>query len=151
MTPYRHILLAIDFSEYDEQIAAKASRLAKKYQAKLSIVHVLDNIPMPDTNYGTAIPLNEATGYDLLEKEKTDFIRFADSWHIDQDNRWLVWGIPKNEIVDMASRLHVDLIVLGSHGRYGIRLLFGSTANSVIHHARCDVLAVRLRDFRAEV
>ncbi|MGB1202845.1 MAG: universal stress protein [Alloalcanivorax venustensis] len=37
-----------------------------------------------------------------------------------------------------------DLIVLGSHGKHGIRLLLGSTANAVLHRATCDVLAVRI-------
>ncbi|WP_292363901.1 universal stress protein, partial [Methylophaga sp. UBA1464] len=39
-----------------------------------------------------------------------------------------------------------DLIVVGSHGRKGIKMLLGSTANAILHHARCDVLAVRLLD-----
>ncbi|MEO1899758.1 MAG: universal stress protein, partial [Methylococcales bacterium] len=39
-----------------------------------------------------------------------------------------------------------DLIVVGSHGRHGLALLLGSTANGVLHHAVCDVLAVRLSD-----
>ena len=42
--------------------------------------------------------------------------------------------------------LLLDLIVIGSHGRHGLALLLGSTANSVLHHARCDVLAVRLQN-----
>ena len=38
-----------------------------------------------------------------------------------------------------------DLIVVGSHGRHGLALLLGSTANDVLHGAPCDVLAVRLQ------
>ncbi|MFW5825636.1 MAG: universal stress protein, partial [Marinobacter sp.] len=38
----------------------------------------------------------------------------------------------------------VDLVVVGSHGRKGFQLLLGSTANGVLHGARCDVLAVRI-------
>ena len=40
----------------------------------------------------------------------------------------------------------VDLIVVGSHGRHGLALLLGSTADAVLHHAKCDVMAVRLQD-----
>jgi universal stress protein A len=65
---------------------------------------------------------------------------------IDDDNQWLVWGIPDQEIVQVAKQEQIDLIVLGSHGRHGLALLLGSTANSVLHHANCDVLAVRLLD-----
>jgi universal stress protein A len=63
---------------------------------------------------------------------------------IDDNNQWLVWGVPKEEITQIAQQENVDLIVVGSHGRHGFALLLGSTANSILHHAHCDVLAVRL-------
>ena len=55
-------------------------------------------------------------------------------------------GSPKAEIIRIAEDMGADLIVVGSHGRHGIALLLGSTAASVVHHAKCDVLAVRLRE-----
>jgi universal stress protein A len=146
MSDYRHILLAIDYSAHSDYVADKAKALADRYQARLSIIHVLDNIPMPDTNYGSVIPINENTGYELLEIEKTKLIELSKRLKIDDDNQWLVWGVPNQEIVQIAAQQQVDLIVLGSHGRHGLALLLGSTANSVLHHAPCDVLAVRLLD-----
>jgi universal stress protein A len=44
----------------------------------------------------------------------------------------------------MATDIHADLIVVGSHGRHGLALLMGSTANGVLHGAKRDVLAVRV-------
>ena len=61
-------------------------------------------------------------------------------------NQWLLWGIPKQEIINVAEQQQVDLIVVGSHGRHGLALLLGSTANSILHTAKCDVLAVRLKE-----
>jgi universal stress protein A len=61
------------------------------------------------------------------------------------ERRWIEMGSPKAEIIRIAREQRVDLIVLGSHGRHGLSLLLGSTASSVIHHAECDVLAVRLQ------
>ncbi|MEJ2344256.1 MAG: universal stress protein, partial [Gammaproteobacteria bacterium] len=49
-------------------------------------------------------------------------------------------------ILDTAKEQQVDLIVLGSHGRHGIGRLLGSTADNILHHADCDVLAVRIKD-----
>jgi universal stress protein A len=146
MEKYQHILLAVDFSDQGDYVALKAQGLAKTYQAKLSIVHVLDNIAMPDTSYGTVIPLDQDSEYDLLELEKAKLMEMGDRLHVEPANRWLVWGIPKNEIVEIANQQHVDLIVTGSQGRHGLALLLGSTANGVLHYAKCDVLAVRLRD-----
>ncbi len=144
MNDYRHILLAADFAETSEMVAMKAKSLAKLYDARLSIVHVLDNIPMPDTHYGAVIPLETDSGYDLLEAEKNQFKLLGQSLGIETANQWLVWGIPKQEIYQLARQEAVDLIVVGSHGRHGLALLMGSTAAGVLHHAHCDVLAVRI-------
>ncbi|HEY8098671.1 MAG TPA: universal stress protein [Methylobacter sp.] len=144
MGAYQHILLAVDFSEHGDLVAQRAKDLAEKYRAKLSVIHVLDNIPMPDTGYGTVIPLDKDSGYGLLEAEKMKFMQIADQLGAVKDNRWMVWGAPKQEIVQLAEREQVDLIVVGSHGRHGLSLLLGSTANSVLHYAGCDVMAIRL-------
>jgi universal stress protein A len=146
MTNYQHILLAVDYSVDNDYLANKAKGLAERYQAKLSILHVLDNIPMPDTNYGTVILLSEDTGYDLLEAEKAKLLALGQRLAVANENQWLVWGIPKQEIVQIAAQENIDLIVLGSHERHGLGLLLGSTANSVLQHAPCDVLAVRLTE-----
>jgi len=146
MGDYQHILLAVDYSEHGEYVAQRAKSLAKKYQATLSIIHVLDDIPMPDTSYGTVIPLEQDSSYELLEAEKTKLKQMAERLGIDDANQWLVWGVPKQEIVQIAEQEKIDLIVVGSHGRHGLALLLGSTANSILHYAKCDVLAVRLQD-----
>ena len=146
MKDYQHILLAVDYSEQGVYVAEKARSLAYRYQAKLSIIHVLDNIPMPDTNYGTVIPLDQDSSDDLLEAEKAKLMQLGDQLNVDLANRWMLWGVPKQEIIHIAEQEQVDLIVVGSHGRHGLALLLGSTANSVLHYAKCDVMAIRLQD-----
>lgn len=145
MQNYQHILLAADYSEHCDAVARKAKALACLYQAKLSLIHVLDNIPMPDTNYGSVIQLDKDSGNELLETEKSRFMQLCNQLEIDPAHRWLVWGIPKQEIVRIAAQEQVDLIVAGSHGWRGLALLLlGSTADSILHHVSCDVMAVRL-------
>jgi universal stress protein A len=112
----------------------------------LSIIHVLDNISMPDTTYGTVIQLDKDSGYSLLEAEKKRLMQIGDRLGVALTNRWLIWGTPKQEIVVLAEQEGFDLIVVGSHGRHGLSLLLGSTANSVLHHAGCDVMAIRLQN-----
>jgi universal stress protein A len=99
---------------------------------------------MPDTNYGTVIALDQIAPDELLEAEKIKFMELGDQLAIDVVNRWMVWGIPTQEIINIADQEQVDLIIVGSHGRHGLALFLGSTANSVLHHAKCDVMAVRL-------
>lgn len=56
-------------------------------------------------------------------------------------------GVPGQEIVDEAGEWRADLIVVGSHGRTGLRrILMGSVAQYVVQHALCSVEVVRAAD-----
>jgi universal stress protein A len=144
MKCYKHILLAVDFSEGTDCLVKRASEMALLDDTKLSIVHILDSIPMPDISYGTVITLNDETDNSLLEQEKAKLNEIGKILNVSENQRWLIWGSPKEEICALAEQENVDLIIVGSHGRHGLALLLGSTANDVLHYASCDVLAVRL-------
>ena len=62
----------------------------------------------------------------------------------------VITGHTETEIHRLAQEKEIDLIIVGSHGRHGLALLLGSTANSVLHGANCDVLAVRVKDAEKE-
>ncbi len=146
MENYKHILLAVDFFEQGDVVARKAQALATQNQAKLSIVHVVDSLPVVDSSYGTEIPFNLDLTAELMAQAKEKMYELAKKLKIPSEQSWLEMGSSSSEIVRVAEENAVDLIVIGSHGRHGLALLLGSTANSVLHHASCDVLAVRLRD-----
>jgi universal stress protein A len=145
MANYKHILLAVDFSAHANEVTKTAKQLADKYQAQLSVVHVVDNLPVTDAAYGP-IPFDVDFTQELLDVAKTRLQKAAAELNIAEDHQWLEMGSPKLEIVRVADENQVDLIVIGSHGRHGLALLLGSTANGVLHHAKCDVLAVRLKN-----
>jgi universal stress protein A len=144
MKCYKHILLAVDFSEGTDCLVKRASEMALLDDSKLSIVHILDSIPMPDISYGTVITLNDETDNSLLEQEKAKLNEIGKTLNVPENQRWLIWGSPKEEICALAEQENVDLIIVGSHARHGLALLLGSTANDVLHYAPCDVLAIRL-------
>lgn len=143
---YTHILLAVDFPADTDCLVERASAMALLNVAKVSIVHVLDNIPMPDMSYGTIILSDYETDNVLLEREKAKLNVIGQKLNVPENQRWLIWGSPADEICALAEQENVDLIMVGSHGRHGLALLLGSTANGVLHHAKCDVLAVRLKN-----
>ena len=58
----------------------------------------------------------------------------------------VVIGQPAHEIRNLAESGNFDLIVIGSHGRHGLGLILGSTANGVLHGAPCDVYVVRIKN-----
>jgi len=146
MENYKHILLAVDFFENDAIVSSRAKDLADRYQAKLSIVHVVDSMPITDSGYGLDLPFDLDLTAELLAAAKSKLAKLAEQLNVSDSGVWLEMGSPKQEIIRIANENDVDLIVIGSHGRHGFALLLGSTANSVLHHAHCDVLAVRLTD-----
>jgi universal stress protein A len=146
MNNYQHILLAVDFSEYDFALAQKAQHLAIQHQAKFSLIHILENFPMIDATYGSIIPFDVNLNHVLVSAAKKKLAELGETLNIPEQQQYLKIGSTALEIVSTADEHHVDLIVLGSHGRHGLALLLGSTENGVLHHAKCDILAVRLQD-----
>lgn len=142
MTAYHHILLAVDLSEESEQVTSKAKSLAELYGAALSIVHVIEPVSF---SYGGDIPLDFSGIQEEIQKQaNTQLNALADELGLQADARHLVMGRPETEIHNTAKEVGADLVVVGSHGRHGLALIFGSTANGVLHGAACDVLAVRV-------
>jgi universal stress protein A len=80
----------------------------------------------------------------IQETAKLHLAEFARTLNIPEEDQHLIFGRPETEIHSLANQIGTDLIVVGSHGRHGLALLLGSTANGVLHGAPCDVLAVRV-------
>jgi universal stress protein A len=143
---YRHILAAIDLSDEARAVLEKARKLADEHQAKLSVctvvkplTHVYGGLDMMAYTQATVNFEEEAVTQSRaqIESEAARFGIGADAVHVSI-------GGPASQIVDTAEALGADLIVVGSHGKHGLGLLLGSTANGVLHQARCDVLTVRI-------
>ncbi|MFT7235272.1 MAG: universal stress protein A [Methylophagaceae bacterium] len=145
MATYQHILLAIDTSEQSTKICDKAASLAKQNQATLSLCHLVKT-PSSDLTYEGINNVTIEMQADLLECATRHIRTIATALKISENQQWVEFGNPSYDIVRLADEHKTDLIVIGSHGRHGLQLLLGSTANAVLHRAQCDVLAVRLND-----
>lgn len=140
MISYTHILAAVDLSEDSSTIVEKATDLAKLSGARLSICHVIEPINFA---YGGDIPMDLTVIQDqLYAHAQTKLAELSQTFAIPKDNQMVLIGVPQSEIHRISAEQSIDLVVLGSHGRHGLSLLFGSTPNSVLHGATCDVLAV---------
>lgn len=144
MSLYQHILLAVDLSSDSQQVALKAQQLAELTQAKLSVIHVLELMPIIDASYDAVSPFTEELNQILMSTAEKNLTLLISELKLNLHQQYLEQGDARDEIIRVADENQVDLIVLGSHGRRGLALLLGSTANAVLHHAHCDVLAVRL-------
>jgi len=146
MQYYRHLLLAVDFSDADKLVIERSVNLAKQSQAEVSIIHVVDNRPISDPTYDMINTIDVELAELLVDRAKDKMSELASNLSIPEARCYLQMGDAVSEITALAEEKSVDLIVIGSHGRHGLGLLLGSTANGVLHHAKCDVLAVRIYD-----
>lgn len=140
---YKHILVAVDLTEECDPVIKRASGLAALSQAKLSLVHIVEPMAMA---FGGDVPM------DLSQLQQQQFDQAKERLErlivkypeLSKEDSHLTYGQPRQEIHSLAKEQSCDLIVVGSHGRHGLALLLGSTANDILHGASCDVLAVRL-------
>ncbi len=143
MAIYRHILAAIDLTPEGEKVLTQAIELSRQNGASLSIVNVVEHIAsIYDAELG--FPETPDLEQDLSARAKDRLEQIRRDRQIPDADIHVRSGTAKHEIVDLAKGLDVDLIVIGSHGRHGLQLLLGSTANGTLHLATCDVLAVRI-------
>ena len=125
------VLFATDFSDGDLEAFKSSCKLALDWNAKLHIVHVED--PRESVK-----PANRRTS---PERELVRFI--PENFGIDYSQEVLV-GDAAEEILCFADKIGATLIVLGTHGRDGMRRFFsGSVAEEIMRKAKCPVMTQR--------
>lgn len=146
MLPIRTILHPTDFSECSEPAFHVACALARDYNARLLLLHV---IPPPMIVYGGGpVP---AENWPSAEEVEAKLRQLQDHAHRVRAETQVLEGDPVDMILRATQETHTDVIVMGTHGRTGLgRLLLGSVAESVIRKAPCAVLSVKPHAARAE-
>ena len=152
MAYYQHILVGLDLSEESQQVVDRVKSICKDSssngQPRISLMHVQEPLSFA---YGGDIPMDLSEVQTQLEtRAQKRLDQHAATLGVAEHDRHVIVGQPCHELHRFARDNQVDLIVVGSHGRHGLALVFGSTANGVLHGASCDVLAVRIRDGKKE-
>ena len=145
MPDYKHLLIAVDFSASTDEVLKRGISLANTSNASISLIHVVE-FTQVDLSNELVMPQELELDRELLELAKEKLAALAEKHDLGSSQRFVSQGSTRREILNTANEEGVDLIVIGSHGRHGIQLLLGSTANAVLHGAPCDVLAVRVSD-----
>ena len=147
MPDYNHILIAIDLTQSAELVIERAMAVPNSAQARFTLIHIIDYIPYVGFGEGALItPSYTVPDDQMLETAKKTIAELKERLNLPELTTIVDFGTPTSEICREAQEGSYDLIVLGSHGRHGVKLLLGSTANGVLHHAPCDVLAVRIKN-----
>lgn len=136
---WQRILLATDGSKYSEAAAQRAIDFAVSYGGELIILSVVD---VPAEFYGESPEawdnlVAKAQTYADKAKQMAEAAGITVKAHVREAETW-------QTIIDMADEKKADTIIMGSHGRTGLkRLLMGSVTEKVIGHAACPVLVVK--------
>ena len=145
-TAAKRILVPVDFSETSKRALSYAQGFANQFGASLTLVHVVepfwyphdwDYVPGLEGKLGTDARKSEARKE--LSAVAKDVVQptVPVTPHVRS-------GTPWNEIVIAAKEHSADLIIIGTHGRTGLKhVVMGSTAERVVRHAGCPVLVVR--------
>ena len=146
MATYQRILVAVDLSSESDLVLQKAQLIADLI-AELHVVYVqepMDNVYVGIVPQSAAFSglgdLEAQLGEELKQKLKS----LGQKFNMPSDHLHILHGSPAHEIHRFARENDIELIVIGTHGQKGLQLLLGSTANSVLHGAVCDVLSVRI-------
>lgn len=153
---FTKILVPIDGSEYSQRAAEYAVRMAKLMGAEIVVLHVT-HLPTYAFTYSAAegvspvaIPTPLPLPISDDEKKATEKLvesvrKMAEKGGVKAETKIIEQhpSIP-DAIIEFAAKADVDLIVMGTKGRTGIkRFLLGSVTESVVHHAHCPVLVIR--------
>lgn len=144
---YRHIVAGVDVTQEASQVLERARDVAREHGARLSVCTVVK--PLTQV-YGGLDMMAYTQASVNFEQEAAKQARaqvqsLAAGYGVGADDVHVYIGAPAAQVVEAAEILGADLIVIGSHGKHGLGLLLGSTANGVLHRAGCDVLTVRIQ------
>jgi universal stress protein A len=145
MLPFKKILCPTDFSEPALVALKRADELARHFSAELLVMHVIPSLPGPHTYADPPL----ATSFDVpmfqqqLAIQAEQMLKDLVTSHKMRVRDIVTTGEAAPEILRVAEKEHVDLIVIASHGETGWRrLVFGSVAEKVVRQAPCPVLTI---------
>jgi len=142
MSNYKNILVAVDVNAPHESIIRRALAVCQSYEDLILMYTLLPTTYIQPYIYPMEFnAIDDSERMSLAHKKLSDI---ATEFGITESNVFVKIGVAADEIKEMANEKNRDLIVIGTHGRSGIKLLLGSTANSVLHGVKQDVLAVRV-------
>ena len=147
MLKLERILFPSDFSELSLHALGFARSLAETYSAELHVIHVVDEacqywMAVGPNTLPVGPPVEELVAAAREACEKLVAEHLGDTTlHIETE---VLTGRPFMEIIRYARDEHFDLIVLGTHGRSGLKhALLGSVAEKVVRKSHCPVLTIR--------
>lgn len=147
MSNYKRILVALDFSNLSDAVLNRLQVIIKDKTTHIYFLHVVDD-HLPQLLGDSE---KEAIHYAKIKSKagaKSDLEELVSKYKIKNTQCMVELGTPRHSILSIAESKDIDLIVVGTHGVHGWKKLLGTTAEHVLHNARCDVLSIRAQEKR---
>lgn len=144
MSIYKKIIVAIDVNAEHKHVLERAMSMCQRPE-DVSLVYIsMPIVYLQPLLYGGEY--NTMSDAEVVDDARKKLEAIADKFGIKKTNVHVKTGDISDEIKTFANKTNADLIIIGTHGRSGIKALLGSTANAVLHGVKQDVLAVRMQD-----
>lgn len=137
---YSRLLFSTDLGPQSLYIGQRAFRLSQICEAELHILHVIE----PPVTYTTNFSEREKILKKAQDVAKASLSALSVQLGLKESQQIISVGSPQNEILDIAFKGQMDLIIVGSHGIGGYTHALGSTAHYILSEAYCDVLIIQV-------
>jgi len=149
MNRYQNVLTPVDFSPISQDLARRAQELAEHYQAKLTLLHIIEDFPVGAEPFGEPgaliVPVEvQQAQFEQAHKQLQTLreqLKLADTTQLKATE-----GMASDAIIQYAQEHAIDLIVMGHNSHKGfLGFMMGSTAATVLKQAECDVFIIQNR------
>lgn len=139
------VLVPIDFSDYSKNALRYAVNFAHCFNAKIYLIYVVEPVVYPaDFSMGQVALPEVDLDLNTRAKEELNLLVKSEVGTSGDVETIIKTGKPFIEIIDTASEIDADIIIIATHGHTGVEhILFGSTAEKVVRKAPCPVLTIR--------
>jgi nucleotide-binding universal stress UspA family protein len=148
------VLATLDDSEAAHEVLRVAANFARVPGGELHLVHVLEDMPPPVALVPRPVGLGITAG-EIVADARKQLAELAAEARVQFNGRLtthVAAGSASKQILQLAIDLQADVIVVGTHGRAGVkRMLLGSVAESIARKASCPVVIARAKDYHAFV
>ncbi len=146
MHAYQHILIPVDFSPVSQRMINRGKELASQYHSQITLLTVVQDVPLSTQAFGDvpSITVEPEVQARLMASAHDQLLALAKQLEIESPAKLeVIEGLPYDAIMDYASDHKVDLIIVGHSAKKGLLgFIMGSTSESLVKHAKCDVFVM---------
>ena len=157
ISPYKKIMVGVDFSPYSKHATRRAIELSNQSNADLVLVNVVNENALYDIYYGpigmglslAALSQEMINGIEtsidsIINKSKKEMKALITELGLNQSQGVVITGRPSTTLNSYAEAQNVDLIVMGTQGKSGMEAVMDSSTRYLLSYSRCEVLSVPL-------